>query len=88
MPRVENCGPSVLKFCAESGNGSSTYDVCLACWQKLEKNPHAFDAVLRPFNGDPRGEDGWGGEADHPPYEECDDYRCEACGKRLTSRDN
>ena len=83
--RVENCGCNVDSWCAQSGNGSSTHDLCWACNAKLKRNPHGLG--LSPYNGDPVGVDGWWGEVDHPEYAG-DDYTCEVCGRTLTSRDD
>lgn len=84
--RVENLGKNVDEWYAKNrGDGSSTHDVCRGCANRLEKNPHAFDDKLKPYNGDPQGDEGWGGDVDHPPYD--DDpgsYKCAACGKKLT----
>ena len=87
MPRVENCGANVSAYCEESGEGSSTYDLCSYCASELEDDPHAHDAVLEPYNGDPHGDDGWDGDVEHPCYSE-DDYRCEVCSSKLGRRDN
>jgi hypothetical protein len=85
MPRVENCGANVETWCESTGNGSSTHDVCKACARLLERNPHSLR--LQPYNGDPVGTDGWVGEIDHPEYAG-EDYSCEGCGRKLTSRDD
>lgn len=87
MPRIENNGDSVSEWCERTGNGSSTHDVCKPCYNRLEKNPHLFDSKLDRYNGDPLGEEGWGGDVCHPPYEG-EDYSCEICKRKLTERDN
>lgn len=88
MPRVENLGPSVDEFCGRTGNGSSTWDVCASCYRlhDLEQGTTEVNHRLIPYNGDPDGEER-GGNVDHPPYEDMD-YRCELCGKHLTSKDD
>ncbi len=82
MPRVENLGTNVTTFCEESDEGSSTFDVCNTCHADLELDPHAFDYKLKPFNGDPEGDDGRGGDVEHPPYNDCM-YDCEVCSVPL-----
>lgn len=90
MPRVENLGASVDAWNKESGEGSTTHDVCKACHLQLEKTPHEFDRQLIPLNLDePHGEKGWGGEVDHPSYKDnFQDYYCKVCGRRLTEKDD
>jgi len=88
MPRVENLGSSVDEWHNASDDGSSTHDVCLNCHRKLIANSHVFDEVLKPYNvGEPHGEDGWGGEVEHPDYEH-EAYSCEVCNKSLKYGDN
>ena len=79
MPRVENLGDNVSTFCEEDGNGSSTWDVCNECHEELEQDSHVFDKTLAPYNGDPDGSDGRGGDCEHPPFDEMD-YHCDVCG--------
>jgi hypothetical protein len=94
MPRVEALGPEVDKFCEESGNGSSTHDVCLDCYADLLIDPHAHDEELKTYNGEPDGapSHGWAGDVVHPPYEdlaeEGNPYYCEVCNRELKARDN
>lgn len=73
--RVENLGKNVGEWCEQTGNGSSTYDLCEHHARQLDKDPHAYDTILRPYNGDPIGIDGWGGDVAHPNYDD-DEYRC------------
>lgn len=88
MPRVENLGSNVDHWHRERGDGSSTHDVCLGCHRKLVANPHVYDEVLKPYNtGEPQGEDGWGGDVEHPDYEH-EDYSCVVCNKKLKMGDN
>jgi hypothetical protein len=68
--RVENLGANVSAWNAVTGDGSSTHDVCKAHAEALDENPHRYDALLIPYNGDPFGEDGWGGDVEHPPYDQ------------------
>ncbi len=47
-----------------------------------------FNDKLTPYNnGEPQGDEGWGGECSHPGYEENGDYKCAVCGKKLTDKD-
>lgn len=87
MPRIENLGSNVSAWCNRTGNGSSTHDVCVRCYGRVEANPHAFDAQLDRYNGDPLGTEGWGGDVAHPPYED-EDYTCAVCDRPLGERDN
>lgn len=73
--RVENLGENVASWSERTGNGSSTWDLCLPCARKLEREPHCFDTILVPYNGDPPGEKGRGGDCAHPSYQD-DEYRC------------
>ena len=90
MPRVENLGTSVDAWNKETGEGSTTHDICTSCHRKLEKNSHEFDQQLTPINLDePTGDLGWGGEVDHPSYaDKFQDYYCKVCGRRLTQKDD
>lgn len=82
--RVSNLGANVSAWSDQSREGSSVFDLCKAHAEQLEKNPHRFDDVLKPYNGDPIGEDGWGGDVVHPNYDdEWDDCRCAVCGVLL-----
>lgn len=92
MPRIENAGPSVdawhASFAAQ-GNGSSTFDVCRRCWQRLQTDPTFRQAEqatrLKPFG--PREPVGEALEEGcfHPPYEE-HDQRCACCARPLRDR--
>ena len=73
--RVENLGENVASWSEHTGNGSSTWDLCLPCARKLERDPHGFDSILLPYNGDPPGEQGRGGDCAHPCYQG-NNYRC------------
>lgn len=87
MPRIENIGDNVSKYCEETGEGSSTFDICSCCAEILDIDPHAYDAELEPYNGDPRGDDGYEAGCVHPEYDE-EDYICEICQEPLTSADD
>jgi DNA-directed RNA polymerase subunit RPC12/RpoP len=91
MPRVDNSGSNVHEWCESPdnkyGSGSSTYDVCMRCYKHLKSDPHFYDEELKPYNGDPLGIDGWGGDVVHPPYED-DDYICAVCKRKLKESDD
>ncbi len=87
MPRIENTGANVSSHCEETGEGSSTFDICTGCTPHLEADPHVYDAVLTPYNGDPQGDEGYQTGCVHPEYAE-EDYLCEICLKPLTSTDD
>jgi hypothetical protein len=91
MPRVENRGANVRAWCDATGEGSTTLDVCTPCHTILTRTPHAFSAVLISYprhTGEPVGVDGWGGEVDHPSYDDRLDgpYRCAACNVLLIEK--
>ncbi len=88
MPRCDNLGANVNSHCRTTGNGSSTWDICNDCAERLAENPHVFDDKLRPYNGDPKGEDGRGENVEHPAYSDCDGYKCAVCNVLLTDEDN
>jgi hypothetical protein len=85
--RVENLGANVSEWCLLTGEGSTTYDVCMGGIRELEDDPHCHDDLLAPqgmntAHGDePQGVDGWGGDVIHPPYDEMDprDRICAIC---------
>jgi len=90
MPRVDNQGKNVSHWYDNEGggNGSSTYDVCADCATDLSHDPHYYNDILTPFNGDPQGEDGWVDDGCcHPSYTNGDDYFCAVCNKLLTEDD-
>jgi hypothetical protein len=98
--RVENLGPTVSAWCAATGEGSTTHDICRECAHLLDTmGSHALDAFLSPLGysarggPEPRGEDGWGGAVEHPPYAELEPVyggapTCAACGAELTEEDD
>ncbi len=84
MPRVENLGENVSAWYeADGDSGSSTHDVCNDCHDELEQDPKCFNAQLIPFNGDPQGDEGWGGDCARPDYDDMG-YNCEVCNVALT----
>lgn len=88
MPRVENQGDNVTEWCEREDEGSSTYDVCTRCHARLEADPFRFDDKLQPYGPkEPDGDEGWGGDVSHPPYDD-EEYDCAVCGKRLTGKDD
>lgn len=87
MPRIENIGDNVTEYCERTGEGSSTFDICTGCASHLETDPHVYDAILSPYNGDPEGDGGYDEGCVHPDYDD-EDYICEICYKALTSIDD
>jgi hypothetical protein len=92
MPRIYNLGSNVDEWYESPddnphGSGPSTYDVCRMCYKHLKSDPHFYDEELKPYNGDPLGIDGWGGDDHHPAYEN-DDCTCAVCERKLTRSDN
>ena len=91
MPRIDNLGSNVHEWYESPdnphGNGSSTYDVCMRCYKDLKSDPHIYDEALKPYNGDPLGIDGWGGDVDHATYEN-DDCTCAVCERKLKESDD
>ncbi len=84
--RVENLGTNVDEYCSTSGEGSSTFDVCKKHGEQLQRNPHAFNDILAPYNHkEPDGDAGRGGDIDHPDYDDDPgNYRCCVCDVVLT----
>jgi len=87
MPRVDNLGSNVHEWCESHRETSSTHDVCMRCYKHLKSDPHFYDGELKPYNGDPPGIDGWGGDVEHPAYE-YDDYTCAVCERKLKESDD
>lgn len=83
MPRVENRGANVEQWCQRTGNGSSTHDLCRYCADDLD----SLQLLPRYHTDEPLGDEGWGGNIEHPPYED-DDYICFICDTTLTEEDN
>jgi hypothetical protein len=73
--RVYNLGANVEAWNKETGNAISHKDLCKVHAAVLDRDPHVYDRILLADCGDPQGIDGWGGEADHPNYDD-DEYRC------------
>lgn len=86
MPRVEALGNNIKEHCRKTGDGSQTHDVCRHCYDRLVSDPHFYDEELE-ISGEPKPEDGWGGEVVHPNYEE-NDYQCAVCTKQLDEDDD
>lgn len=85
MPRVENLGENVDRWCHENGEGSSTYDVCSEHHDELVNDPHAHNTTLIPYGSrEPQGEGGWGGDIEHPDYDSFSPYFCAICGVELS----
>ncbi len=90
MPRIENSGNAVTKWCREAGEGSSTADICKACERDVEPADRGyFLATLgksAQAGPEPQGTE-WDGDVFHPPYSS-DNYTCAICGDPLTDEDN
>lgn len=83
--RVSNLGANLEEWNERTGNGASTYNLCESHARDLDRDPHCFDDYLSPYNGDPVGEDGWGGDVEHPNFDD-DENRCYLpfCRRKLT----
>lgn len=86
MPRIYLTGEAISKYCEESGNGSSNYDLCASCYEEVMADPESYLDDFEPYNGEPKPT-GFEGEGEHPPYDECD-YDCELCKTPLTEEDD
>ena len=88
MPRIENAGENVQAWCREHRLArGTTYDLCAACLARLGQDA-SLEARLVPTGpGEPRGEDGWVDDVDHPPYAYCPEH-CALCGVLLTGLDD
>jgi hypothetical protein len=102
MPRIEIdfVDQDKLKaFLKETGNGTSTFDVCETCANKFDTGepwPHDEEhkkGDLSPYNGEtdyatyPDGFVVGETEVEHPPYDDCD-YNCCCCGGKLNEDDD
>lgn len=77
--RLENCGPEVDEWCENTGEGSSTIDVCAGCASGM------YLENAKPIGqNEPEGE--WEGNVDHPSYSD-DDYHCALCKRLLQDGD-
>ena len=85
MPRVANESPAVTQWSQETGDGGSSWDLCLGCYWDMVGRPIQETGLLTYRGGEPQGT--IEGGADHPPYED-EDYDCDVCGRRLTWRDD
>lgn len=95
MPRVEILIDSEKsrKYLEESGNGSSTHDVCCECVKEFEEGqpvPEEYKKELATYNGEPSdsGPMIFGSlEVAHPDYEDYG-HKCAICDKLLTQEDD
>ncbi len=86
--RVENLGANVSAWCKKTGEGSTTYDLCVTCHAELLNDPHSLDNDLTPQGpGEPQGEDGYGGDVEHPSYNDTE-YNCTICGTVLMDKED
>tara|TARA_R110002020_G_scaffold78727_2_gene197787 strand:+ start:92 stop:379 length:288 start_codon:yes stop_codon:yes gene_type:complete len=90
MQRIYNAGPAVDKYCEETSEGSSGWDICDCCITTIESDTTPAEIGLEPYNGDPSGtgldlEGGaWLPDND---YLYSMDYRCELCDAPLWDED-
>lgn len=84
MPRYENTGSNVSDWCTETGEGSTTHDICAECAVDFERDSLADEGdKLELFGrGEPRGYGGWVGDVEHPHYD-WTEYHCAICGREL-----
>ena len=85
MPRLENTGILVDKYYEKTGGATSTFDLCCECTSKYKGSALVALPLAPYYSHEPLGI--LEGEVDHPDYDEVN-YKCELCGKPLTSRDN
>jgi len=84
--RVYNAGEAVDKYCVETSEGSSGWDVCDCCYLTLESDTTPAEIGFKPYNGDPSGT---GLNLNATPfipdndYLYSEDYRCELCDAPL-----
>ncbi len=93
MPRIENTGESVDKWYEEegreSGEGTTTADVCADCWDEYYEESFAVMGI-KIYGCDPVGDSSE--EIDTPvsyeyEYQTGSPYLCECCFKELRSED-
>lgn len=84
--RIYNHGEAVDKYCEETGEGSSGWDVCDDCITTLDYSTVPATVGLEPYNGDPAGT---GLDLSSTEtildneYLKSMDYRCELCDAPL-----
>lgn len=66
---------------------SDPIDFCVGCMPNNVKAWRHYGVIACGEGPDGRG-DCYAYGAEHPPYDEFENYACEMCGKRLTERDN
>ncbi len=86
MPRIENMGTEVTKWCEETGNGSTTWDLCRRCFKKVAGKPVSA-TKLTCDNGDPEGTVG-SHDTCTPDYYSEMGYDCDLCREPLTNADH
>ena len=86
MHRIYNAGEAVDKYCLETSEGNSGWDVCDDCITTLDSDTAPATYGLHPYQGDPAGtkldldnSEMW--FDDHYLYSS--DYRCELCDTPL-----
>ena len=84
MPRIANEGTKVDAWAVKTGEGSSTFDLCIRCFRVHDDKP--LPRKCEPYHtGEPRGIvmqiDGIDAEE-----AELNGYRCEVCNTKLTPR--
>lgn len=90
--RIDFGGEKTAQWCEETGNGSSTYDICTRCHSKHKDTP-AGELVSEfasgvnidnPYNGDPfEPEVKMELTYSEPEVERHDPYECDMCGTKI-----
>jgi len=90
MQRVYNAGPAVDKYCEETGEGNTHWDLCDCCCSTLSEDIVPATIGLHAELGDPAGT---GLDLGNPPPDLDDnwlysnDYRCYLCDTPLWDED-
>ena len=93
MPRIENCGETVDKWWEEegqeSGEGTTTADICSDCWDEYYECSFA-EMGIKIYGCDPIGDSSEEFESPidyEDEYQSGSPYLCDCCGKELREQD-
>ena len=85
MPRVEKQSPAIQQWYKQSanGNGTSTWDLCIPCFNLVENKPAP---KLKPYNDEPDDPAAIVVDTQSGVDVSDEDYCCELCNKKLTPK--
>jgi hypothetical protein len=95
MPRIAFDYDGVNKHCEETGDGSSTFDVCTDCFDLNESHDsrHLLQQLGGAYNGEPNPTDEEevthdDAGCENPGLYEGQEVHCECCGELLILNEN